>query len=87
MRDHDDGHGHSNPTSESSQEWKRILWFAFLVNAVMFFVEIWAGIASGSVSLQANALDFFGDSANYAISLSVFSMAVVWQTRAHCLKV
>jgi Co/Zn/Cd efflux system component len=86
MQDHDDGHGHSNPTSENSLAWRRILWFAFNVNAAMFFVEMWAGIASGSSSLQANALDFFGDAVNYAISLSVFSMAVAWQTRAAIFK-
>lgn len=86
MHDHDDGHGHSNPHSANSQAWRRILWFALVVNAAMFFVEMAAGISAGSSSLQANALDFFGDAANYAISLGVIGMAVVWQTRAAFLK-
>ena len=42
-----------------------------LVNAAMFAVEIGAGFAAGSASLQADALDFLGDTANHAISLLV----------------
>jgi hypothetical protein len=34
-----------------------------------FLVEIGAGVAAGSASLQADALDFLGDAANYSISL------------------
>src|SRR3989344_7271003 len=87
MHDHDDdGHGHSTPTSADSQQWRRILWFALVVNAVMFVVEMVAGISAGSSSLQANALDFFGDATNYAISLGVVGMAVAWQTRAAFFK-
>ena len=56
------------------QIYRRALWFALVVNAVMFLVEIAASIVSGSVSLQADALDFFGDAANYGISLFVLSM-------------
>jgi uncharacterized membrane protein YeaQ/YmgE (transglycosylase-associated protein family) len=42
----------------------------------MFAVEIGAGLAAGSASLQADALDFLGDAANYAISLLVVGMAI-----------
>jgi hypothetical protein len=31
----------------------------------MFAVEAGAGVAAGSASLQADALDFLGDAANY----------------------
>lgn len=86
MHDHDDGHGHSNPASANTKAWKRVLWFALIVNAVMFVVDIAAGISAGSSSLQANALDFFGDATNYAISLGVVGMAVAWQTRAAFFK-
>jgi hypothetical protein len=41
----------------------------------MFVAEVWAGLAAGSSSLQADAMDFFGDAANYAISLGVAGMA------------
>jgi Co/Zn/Cd efflux system component len=38
------------------------------------------------VSLQADALDFFGDAANYGISLSVLTLALVWRARAALVK-
>ena len=45
-----------------------------------------AGLAAGSASLQADALDFLGDSANYAISLGVAGLALTWRARAALLK-
>ena len=66
--------------------WRRALWIALAVNAVMFAVEMVAGVAAGSRSLQADALDFLGDSANYAISLGVAGMALAWRARAALVK-
>ena len=66
--------------------WRRALWIALAVNAGMFAVEIVAGITGGSKALQADALDFFGDAANYAISLGVAGMALAWRARAALLK-
>lgn len=66
--------------------WRRALWIALGVNAAMFAVEFVAGSAADSSSLQADALDFLGDSANYAISLTVASMALVWRARSALLK-
>jgi Co/Zn/Cd efflux system component len=48
--------------------------------------EIVAGAAAGSAALQADALDFFGDAANYAISLGVAGMALTWRARAAVAK-
>lgn len=62
--------------------YRRVLWIALLVNAVMFVMEVTAGLAAGSVSLQADALDFLGDSANYAISLFVLGMALRYRASA-----
>jgi len=45
-----------------------------------------AGAAAGSASLQADALDFFGDAANYAISLGVAGLALQWRARAAIAK-
>ena len=56
------------------------------VNLTMFLVEIGAGLAAGSASLQADALDFFGDAANYAISLMVVSMALRYRATAALAK-
>jgi Co/Zn/Cd efflux system component len=52
----------------------------------MFMVEIGAGLAAGSASLQADALDFFGDAANYAISLMVVGMALRYRATAALAK-
>ncbi len=85
--DHDDdGHGHSTLAGPQAQEWKRILWIALIVNAAMFFVEIGAGFSADSSALLADALDFFGDASNYAISIAVLGSAFAWQTRAAFLK-
>jgi Co/Zn/Cd efflux system component len=69
-----------------SPAWRRALWVALAVNAGMFLSEIVAGVAAGSASLQADALDFLGDAANYAISLGVAGMALAWRARAALLK-
>jgi Co/Zn/Cd efflux system component len=66
--------------------WRRALWIALIVNAVMFLAELGAGEIADSRSLQADALDFFGDAANYAISLGVAGMALVWRARAALVK-
>jgi Co/Zn/Cd efflux system component len=66
--------------------YRRILWIALLVNALMFGVELVGGWASGSVSLLADAVDFFGDAANYGISLFVLGMAPIWRSRTALVK-
>ena len=69
-----------------SPSWRRALWIALAVNGGMFLAEIVAGVAAGSASLQADALDFLGDAANYAISLGVAGMVLPWRARAALLK-
>jgi Co/Zn/Cd efflux system component len=69
-----------------SPSWRRALWIALAINAGMFLAEIVAGVAAGSSSLQADALDFLGDAANYAISLAVAGMALAWRAKAALLK-
>jgi Co/Zn/Cd efflux system component len=56
------------------------------INAAMFIVEIGAGLAAGSASLQADALDFLGDAGNYAISLFVVGMALRYRAMAALAK-
>jgi Co/Zn/Cd efflux system component len=59
--------------------YRLILWIALSVNLAMFVVEIVASLASRSMSLRADALDFLGDAANYALALAVFGMALRWR--------
>jgi hypothetical protein len=56
--------------------YRRVLWIALGVNLAMFIVEMIAGLSAGSVSLQADSLDFLSDTANYGISLFVAGMAL-----------
>jgi cation diffusion facilitator family transporter len=63
-----------------------LLWLALGINASMFAVEVIAGLIAGSVSLHADALDFLGDSFNYAISIAVLTLALTWRARAAFLK-
>lgn len=78
----------SAPTTEALNDprWRRALWLALTVNAAMFVVEIFGGLAADSRALQADALDFLGDAANYAISLWVAGMALAWRARAALAK-
>jgi Co/Zn/Cd efflux system component len=65
---------------------RRVLWLVLCINAAMFVVEVGAGLAAGSASLQADALDFLGDAANYAISLLVVGMALRYRASAALAK-
>lgn len=76
--------GSSNPSNDP--RWRRVLWIALGLNATMFVIEGVAGALAGSRALQADALDFFGDAANYAISLGVAGMALQWRATAAMAK-
>ena len=52
----------------------------------MFLIEIVAGVAARSASLQADALDFLADAANYGISLFVVGMALRYRASAALAK-
>jgi Co/Zn/Cd efflux system component len=70
----------------ASPRYRRVLWVALIVNLAMFLVEVVAGWQAGSVSLLADAVDFFGDAANYGLSLLVLDMALQWRARAALVK-
>lgn len=77
---------HDAPSGMMSPAYKKVLWAAFLINFAMFFVEVASGVKAGSVSLMADSLDFFGDAANYAVSLFVLGMALSIRAKAALLK-
>jgi Co/Zn/Cd efflux system component len=80
-----DCHDVSDP-QRGNPAYRRVLWSVLAINAVMFAVEIGAGLAAGSASLQADALDFLGDASNYAISLFVVGMALRYRAMAALAK-
>ncbi len=79
-------HDHHDAPPAKDGRYRAILWIALIANAAMFAVEIGAGFASRSVALEADALDFLGDAATYAISLVVLDRALAWRARAALLK-
>jgi cation diffusion facilitator family transporter len=59
-----------------SAEYRRRLWIVIAINAAMFVVEMTGGVLAGSQALQADALDFLGDTMTYGISLAVIGMSL-----------
>lgn len=81
------GHHHNEAEEQKANAgYRRALWLVLAINAAMFAVEIGAGVAAGSASLQADALDFLGDAGNYAISLFVVGMALRYRASAALVK-
>jgi Co/Zn/Cd efflux system component len=66
--------------------YRRVLWIALFANVAMFLVEIVAAVWSGSSALAADAADFLGDSANYALSLGALAIGGAWISRVALLK-
>ncbi|MCG8083835.1 MAG: cation transporter [Candidatus Thiodiazotropha taylori] len=73
-------------TAAVSPEFRKALWIALIVNLIMFNIEVVGGLYANSVSLLADAVDFAGDAANYALSLSVLSLGLLWRARAALIK-
>lgn len=65
---------------------RRVLWLVLAINAIMFVVELSAGLLAGSVALQADSLDMLGDVLVYGFSLAVVGRSILWQSRAAMLK-
>ena len=74
------------PPPSRDPSYRRILWIALFANAAMFLVELAASVWSGSTALAADAADFLGDSANYALSLAAIAAGGAWVSRVALLK-
>jgi Co/Zn/Cd efflux system component len=66
--------------------WRRVLWAALGINAVMFAVEIGGSVLADSSALLADAVDFLGDAFNYGLSLAVLALSPLARTRAAAVK-
>lgn len=73
--------GHNHTFDGLSDDYKRRLWLVIAINAVMFVMEMTAGALAGSQALQADALDFLGDTMTYGISLAVIGASL--RTRSY----
>ena len=56
------------------------------INALMFVVELTAGLLGNSVSLVADSLDMLGDALVYGFSLYVVALGAVMKAKAALLK-
>jgi Co/Zn/Cd efflux system component len=65
------GHSHDHNFDGASPGFRWALYAVIAINAIMFTIEMAAGITSGSMALKADSLDFLGDTVTYAISLWV----------------
>ncbi|MBW4473206.1 MAG: cation transporter [Stenomitos rutilans HA7619-LM2] len=69
-----------------SKQQSKILWVVLGINAVMFSVELLAGIWSNSLALTGDSLDMLGDAIAYGSSLYVINMGSKAQARSAILK-
>ena len=74
------------PPAPDAGGFRRVLWIALVANALMFVVEAAASWHAQSSALFADAIDFLGDSANYAVSLGALALATTWRSRVALLK-
>lgn len=65
---------------------KAVLVIALLINGGMFVVEMIASQVGDSMSLRADALDFFGDAFNYGITLTLLGSTLATRARATLFK-
>ena len=77
---------HVPPPPRDNRSYRRVLWIALFANLAMFGVELVASVYSGSTALAADAADFLGDSANYALSLGALAAGGAWLSRVALLK-
>jgi Co/Zn/Cd efflux system component len=69
-----------------SPDYKARLWTVIALNASMFVVEMGGGVAAGSQALQADALDFLGDTLTYGMSLAVIGLSLRARSTAALIK-
>ena len=70
---------HEPAPQKPNSKFRTALWIALFINLLMFGVESVGGMYAHSSALWADALDFFGDAVNYAISLAVLGASLYWR--------
>lgn len=64
----------------------RVLKIVLAINAILFVIELIAGLLAHSTALLADSLDMFGDSLVYGFSLYVLWRTAEWKALAAILK-
>lgn len=70
----------------ATDEFKRALWWVIAINLLMFFVEMFGGALADSQALKADALDFLGDAATYALTLWAIGRSLRTRSNAAIIK-
>ena len=63
---------------------RNVLWIVLLINLVMFFIELSAGVIAKSLALTSDSLDMLGDTITYGSSIVVLGSSIgkkVWVAR------
>lgn len=60
----------------------KVLWAVLIINAVMFFIEMYSGFTSRSTALMSDGLDMLGDAFVYGFSIFVIARSLKWKTTA-----
>ncbi|MEE4377296.1 MAG: cation transporter [Candidatus Competibacteraceae bacterium] len=69
-----------------STGYRRVLWLVIGLNAMMFLIEVVTGMMAESMALQADALDFLGDTMTYTLTLWVIGRPQHWRATAALVK-
>ncbi len=70
----------------ASETYKKILWIVVAINAAMFLLEATASFFADSMALRADALDFLGDTATYAITICVLGRSLKTRAKVALIK-
>lgn len=76
----------SIPPKENITQQKSMLWIVLFLNAVMFFVEVYAGLVAHSSAILADSLDMLGDALVYGLSIWSLYKTELWKGRVSMAK-
>lgn len=65
---------------------RNILWVVLALNAIMFFVEVYAGLVAHSSAVLADSLDMLGDALVYGLSIWSLTKTTLWKGRVSQVK-
>lgn len=71
---------------ENITQQKSMLWIVLFLNAVMFFVEVYAGFVAHSSAILADSLDMLGDALVYGLSIWSLHKTELWKGRVSMVK-
>lgn len=70
----------------ASTGYRRVLIVVIAINAAMFITELTSSFIAQSQALQADALDFLGDTLTYGVTLAVIGLPLAWRATAALAK-